>query len=316
MLANLDAEALMAGPLGAWLEEQAGVREEAAYTSNKRFVMVGAGVLIGGSVLWLAGLLGGPFSFFVGTAASIFASVWAYAPRAKAVERVKLGINQAIAEAVGIRYSPDGDPTEAYVLCKEHSMLPSHNKKRFEDFWEGEVDGRRFRLFEAHLQQETRDSKGRTSTVTKFRGPFLTFGFNRRFLGTTLVQRAGRHKRFLGLGGKKETISVAGKKLDLVDIVHPDFEDTFDVYSDDQVEARYLVHPAYVERMLEVEKSFSGKKLQALFCGGELTVLVEAENMFESGGMDARQDRTKLEKTVAQFSALARLAEALNEPER
>lgn len=316
MFANLDANALMEGPLGHWLEEQAEVRKEAARQSNRRFVLAGIGLAVAAVVLWAIGLLGGPFSFFIGAIVAAGSMAWAYMPRGNAIKRVKVGINEAIAEAVGITYSLDGDPTEAYELCKSHKMLPGHNKKKFEDFWQGEVNGRRFRLFEALLEQESRDSEGRTTTTTKFRGPFLTFGYNRRFLGTTLVQRAGSHKKFLGLGGKKDSIKVAGKQLDTVDLVNPDFEDAFDVYSDDQVEARYLVHPVYVERMLEVERAFSGKKLRALFCGGELTVLVEAENMFESGGMNARHDRAKLEKTISQFSALAGLAASLNEPER
>ena len=91
-----------------------------------------------------------------------------------------------------------------------------------------------------------------------FRGTILTVGFNRDFHGTTLVTRAKRHKSFFGLGGRKETINVDGAQLDYVDMVHPQFEDAFDVYSTDQVEARYIVHPLYIERLIAIETAFSG----------------------------------------------------------
>ena len=71
-------------------------------------------------------------------------------------------------------------------------------------------------------------------------------------------------------------------------MVHPEFEDLFSVWSDDQVEARYLVHPRYVERLLEVEQAFDGQNVRTLFKGGELVIAIESDNMFESGSL-ARQ---------------------------
>ena len=69
------------------------------------------------------------------------------------------------------------------------AMLPGHNRQGFEDFWEGDVAGQPFRLFEAHLVQRTNDSKGRSRSTTKFRGPFLSIGCAEPFHGTTIVQR-------------------------------------------------------------------------------------------------------------------------------
>lgn len=315
MIENLSTDDLLNGPLGQWLEAQKGEREVAARKSNKRFVISAATLIPLGILLYALGIIGFGIAGFLFVFVGFGAGIWSYYPRSEAIKRVKVGINEAIADAVGVEYSLDGDAQDTYDLCKNHKMLPSHNKKNFEDFWTGEVAGHSFRLFEAHLQYESSDSDGGSSTETKFRGPMLVIGFSRSFHGTTLMQRAGTHRKFF-IGQKKDTIKVDGAHLGAVDIVHPDFEDTFDVYSDDQVEARYLVHPTYVERMLEVENAFSGSNLRALFRGGELTVILEAENMFESGGMDASKDRAKLEKTIEQFSALAKLASALNEPAR
>ena len=313
MIENLDADRLLAGPLGEWLHGQASVRQEAAAKSNKRFLIAGAVIV---PVLLLMIVTMGPgLVFFVGMVGAIGGGIWAYNPRAKAIKAVKVGINQAIARAVGVNYAETGPSHDVYQRCCAHNMFPTHNRQAFEDFWTGEVEGHSFRLFEAHLQMETKDSKGRTSRTTKFRGPLLEIGFSRKFHGTTLVTRDGAHRRFF-IGGRKDTINLRGKKLDIAEMVNPEFEDAFDVYSDDQVEARYLVHPDYCEQLIAMERAFAGKKVKALFCEGKLTVILEAKQLFESGGMDAGRDREKLEMTLNQFRSLAQLAITLNEPAR
>ena len=59
--------------------------------------------------------------------------------------------------------------------------------------------------------------------------------------------------------GGRVFLPLCGKTLDIAEMVNPEFEDAFDVYSDDQVEARYLVHPAYCEELLAMERAFAGE---------------------------------------------------------
>ncbi len=104
----------------------------------------------------------------------------------------------------------------------------------------------------------------------------------------------------------------AGRQLDVVDMVHPEFEDAFDVYSTNKVEARTLIHPSYVERLIAIENALATSKLRAMFCDGTITVMLWLQNMFESGRLDARKDREKVEQTIRQFRSLADLAIDLN----
>ena len=46
------------------------------------------------------------------------------------------------------------------------------------------------------------------------------------------------------------------------------------------------------------------------------TICIESGNMFESGSLDASQDRARVETCVAQFMSLVGLCEALNQPAR
>lgn len=43
------------------------------------------------------------------------------------------------------------------------------------------------------------------------------------------------------------------------------FERQFEVFSDNQIEARYLLTTAFMERMSEVKKAFQGKNIQFSF---------------------------------------------------
>lgn len=316
MIERPDVNTLLAGPLGQWLEQQAGVRAEAKQKSNRRFMIASVILVPVMALFWLAQMFGDwneELKMFLSFAGLAGGGGWAYAPRAKAIKETKRGINQAIATALGLTFADTFEPGHGFELCKTYEMVPSYNRASFEDLWSGEVGARPFTLHEAHLEQ--RRQSGKTTTyVTVFRGAILTLAFDRQFHGTTLVERNKKHRKWFG--GQKDSVTLGGHRLDCADMVHPEFEDMFTVWSDDQVEARYLVHPRYVERLIEVERAFGGQNVRTLFKGGELVLAIESGNMFESGSLDPKDDRARIETCVDQFMSLVELAASLNEPAR
>jgi hypothetical protein len=313
MIERPDVDALLAGPLGQWLEQQAQMREEARRTSNRRY-RIGAFVVVPPlALMWL--VLGWDFEpkAFISLVAGGIVGVWANAPRANAIKSMKRGINMAIAQALGLTYAMEFEPGRGFDLARRYALVPGYDRAKFEDLWSGQLGPRAFTLHEAHLEERRGSGKNRR-WVTVFRGAILTIAFDRKFHGTTKLERAGKHRSFFG--GAKDSIELDGKRLDYVDMVHPEFADLFWVWSNDQVEARYLVHPAYVERVLEVESAFRGKDVRTLFHGGELVIAIASDNMFESGTMEADEDRAKIERCIDQFMTLVGLCEALNEPAR
>ncbi len=313
MILRPDIDALLAGPLGQWLGEQATVRAEARELAKARWwkaVMIGAPLVL---FLWVLVPQWVQLNMFATFAVAGLGFAWGNAPRARAIKTVKGGINEAISRALGLEYAIDVEPGRAFDLGCTYRLLPSHDRSRFEDCWSGEIGKRHFQLHEAWLQ-ERRNSGKNTRYVTVFRGSIITIDFTRDFHGTTLVERASRHRSLFG--GRKDSVKLDGKQLDYVDMVHPGFGDQFCIYSNDQVEARYLVHPEYVERLMAVQKAFAGKDIRAIFDRGELVIVVETENLFESGSIVAREDRSRIERTVEQFASLADLAQTLNERER
>lgn len=149
----------------------------------------------------------------------------------------------------------------------------NHTRSNFEDMMAGTAHGADFQFYEAHLERQEGSGKNRR-WVTKFRGQLLALKFDQNFLGKTVVLRdGGRFQR-----KKKDGM----KRVGLVD---PVFEKIFEAYGTDQVEARYLLTPTFMQRLVDLEKSVNGSKIRFGFIGGQLLIAVETANRYEPGSM-------------------------------
>ena len=308
MIALPDVDMLMAGGLAARLDALSTARAEA---KRQMYRTGGVGLFIAvlvGSALLLLGA--DQFAFFGAAVVAGIAIAWANSIRQKMVNSLKQEMNGALATALGIDYSVSAFSGQEFELAGRYGLLPSYDDNYLQDQWHGQIDGTDFLLYEAKLT-ETRGSGKNRRTVTVFEGIVLRFQFARPFLGTTLVRREGF--KFTLFGDNK---SYGDQKLERIKMVDPRFEDAFDVYGTDQVEGRYLVHPAYCERLIELEKEFEGEKLAALFLGGDLIVTLQTGDMFESATLDPAKDRELLGQTIGQFASIVRLVKLLNERPR
>ena len=310
-----NVETLMQGQLGKWLAGQAEMRAAAKEKATSRWVWGAVILLPAFAFLWFGPALPSTLKAVITVTGVIAASAWGYQPIADAKKAIKIGINSAIAESFGVAYEHDIEPGPEFEAAKTYDLVPSFHRSNFEDRWYGTLEGHSFNLYEAHLEERRGSGKNR-HWVTVFRGVIIQMGFGRPFRSTTLLQRAGKHRKWLGLGGASDTVTFDGHRLSRVDQVHPAFAEVFALFSDDQVEARVLVHPSYIEHLLRLESAFGAKELRALFRAGEVLIAVEGRNLFESGSLDASTDRARAEEAAEHFSALAGLALAINQNER
>ena len=312
MIERPDIDALMAGELGDFLQRQIGVRQAALATRRTRF---------GWSLVFVIPMLGllwsqdwGDLRIFLSIALLGVAGFWAHMPVMSAKAETKNGINSAIAEALGLEYRAQCEEGHGFIRAKLYHMFPSHDRKAFEDLWCGDMAGHPFTLREVQLTEQRGSGKNRR-TVTVFRGAVITIGGARDFHGTHLLERRGKHRKFFFFGEKDE-LKVDGRTLQRADMVHPDFEDSFTLFTTDQTEARYIVHPSYIERLIAIERAFNGQNIAALFADGEITIVLKTENMFESGTMEHDRDREMVEMATNQFMAMADLCRSMNEEVR
>lgn len=167
----------------------------------------------------------------------------------------------------------DLPPTPAFQTLRDAKLLPSYDDRDFEDLIEGDRAETHFSLVECKMTEERGSGKNRR-TVTVFQGLLFHIQYPERFLGRTLIARQGWWKGFFG-----------DNSLQKVDLVAKELEDNFTIYSDDQVEARALLTPDRMERLIALERHFKGGKLRGIFEGDHLTLALEADDQFEAGSV-------------------------------
>ena len=164
-------------------------------------------------------------------------------------------------------------PTPAFDILRTAKLLPGYDDRKFEDLIQGDRAETHFSLVECKLTEEQGSGKSRR-TVTTFQGLLFHIQYPEKFLGRTLIARQGWWKGFFG-----------DKELQKVDLVAKELEDNFTIYSNDQVEARFLLTPDRMERLIALERHFDGGKLRGVFEGDHLTLALEADDQFEAGSV-------------------------------
>ena len=211
----------------------------------------------------------------IGLVAVIFAGIYAYAPLDAVAKKAKIAVLQAIASSLKVNYTLNGFQPPAFPHFGELNLLPGYDRFSTEDLFDGTRSDCPFALYDAHLERRSRDSKGRETWTTVFRGSLIRIGFPKPFLGTTIVKRdAGIFNMFR-----------ENKELKRVGLGASSFEKIFEVYASDQVEARFLVHPVFMEKLLALETTFKGGKIRCGFDEGDLLIAIEGRDHFEIGGM-------------------------------
>lgn len=231
----------------------------------------------------------------------------AYMPLQSLGERVKASTMAAISEAIGVTFSVAGPSPATMPRYRKLDLLPSFDRARYEDFFHGERLGCGFDLCEAVLEDERTDKDGDKSYVTVFRGQMIRIAFPKAFLGTTIVRRdLGIFNGLRGLGDLKR-----------VGLGDSTFEKAFEVYSNDQVEARYLVHPVFMERLIALETAYKGKNLRCAFEEGDLLIAVESPDRFELGDLfKPLADPARARRIVDDVGQVMKLMDAVLTAER
>jgi hypothetical protein len=167
-----------------------------------------------------------------------------------------------------------GIPQSKYMLSK--LFLKSPDRYDSEDYVFGKMGLTEIEFSEVHSEYKTQstDSKGHTRTHwhTIFRGIFLIADFNKDFRGETVVLPDFAEKAFGFIG--KMLQSWNPSRENLIKLEDPDFEKLFVVYGTDQVEARYILSPSFMDRILNFHTK--AEKL----CGGNVCISFVRSKMF------------------------------------
>ena len=80
-------------------------------------------------------------------------------------------------------------------------------------------------------------------------------------------------------------------KLEKVQLEDVKWEKRFEAYSQDQVEARYLLTTAFMERFLNLTTAFGTNKAKCSFCDDKMIIAISTrKNLFEFGHLFKKID--------------------------
>ncbi len=205
---------------------------------------------------------------------------WVRAPLRKYKTEVKSKFMPVVCSFFGdLTYSVKGFVDRPWWLSLD--IIPRYNKIETEDFIDGMYKKFKIHMNEMILKRTTGYGK-RRRTVTVFKGLVIVIGFPKSFKGKTVLKRdKGRFANWI------DAIS----DLERIELEDPEFESIFEVYSSDQVEARFLLTTAFMERLLSLAGLRTGGKakpsVQCEFYKSELVIMIPStKDLFEPQSID------------------------------
>lgn len=171
-----------------------------------------------------------------------------------------------------------------------------------EDLISGKIGATSFLCSEIHAEkkQVTTNAKGHSTTtwITIFKGFFFIADFQKNFKGQTTVYRNSWIK--LRFGEER------------VKLENPEFENSFDVYSNNQVEARYLLTPSLMERLLTLDRKFPGKITVSFRNSNVMIAIPDGTDHFEASIWQSMLENGNLKREFNTLCLLLGIIDDLN----
>ncbi len=199
----------------------------------------------------------------------------------------------------GATFSPhSGDDESVFRNC---GLFISPDRYHAEDLITGCLDKTSFVCSEVHAEERrTRSTKNGVQHywVDIFKGFLFIADFHKEFRGKTTVVRDSLFK--FNMGGSR------------VKLENPEFEKVFDVFSTDQIEARYLITPAMMDRMLKLDNTFD-KGITLSFRNSTILVAIpDSKNRFEVSVWSPLNNLNTLKSDFAVLQSLLAIVDELN----
>ena len=181
-------------------------------------------------------------------------------------------------------------------------LFDTFNQRKGDDYFSGIYLNTKMTISEEDLTYITiRDKKLHVKQI--FKGIIIQLEMNKNFSSKTVVFKDKGIFNFLQQSGGLQ-------KVALEDSI---FEKEFEVYSNDQLEARYLLTTAFMERMLAVRNAYKTNKIQFSFFDNSLLIAINTpKNMFESTSLFRKTtDRKIINQAFEQFLSVMSIIELL-----
>lgn len=201
----------------------------------------------------------------------------AYARQTPLKDEAKQLYLRAVCEAMGIDYSEPPEWTDIDVFRENH-LLGSWDRTIFRDGLSGRQDNLAWRLVHAHLEDKRVSGVIDNEYVTHFQGVLIEVDLPLAHATDILILRD--EGWFNGLSKPERG------NWQRVGLGDTNFEYTFEIFARDQVEARVFLTPPVMEKLLQLEAAWRGKKLRAALVGPHMQIAVEAGGLMRFASLD------------------------------
>lgn len=134
-------------------------------------------------------------------------------------------------------------------------LIPNFTYKDFDDIFKGSYKDVGIDIVEAEYSR-----KQGKHTITVFNGVIVVLDMNKNFTGHTVIKQ-------------NELIHTSPlADLRFTELEDPEFNKKYDVYTNDEVDARYLITPSFMERLKKMKTAFSANKAECAFYGNYLII--------------------------------------------
>ena len=167
----------------------------------------------------------------------------------------------------------EGMPKE---VLKSTGMIYTGDIYSSNDFTSGKYKDVAFSQADVHIQEVTTDSDGNTQYQTIFKGRWLVFEFPKPFTFRLQVV-----EKWFGANMKPHKDKTTKRKIERIHTESVEFDKRFKVYAEDGFEAYYILDPAFISHIEDLDNSRKGK-LMLCFIDNKLHVaLYDNKDMFE-----------------------------------
>jgi hypothetical protein len=214
----------------------------------------------------------------------------------------------------GLNYDRKGCIPES-VYWQSSIFLKDPDRYRGEDLVYGKVGQTEIKFSEVHSEYKTQstDGKGRTRTEwhTIFKGIFFVADFNKAFAGQTVVLPDTAEKLFGRLGQMFQSWNIArtGQLVRLEDVA---FEERFVVYSTDQIEARYILSPGLMARIVDFRARTDREVYLAFVASNIYVAISNLRDMFEPNVFKSVLDMAMAHQYLDDLMLAVGIVEELN----
>lgn len=190
----------------------------------------------------------------------------------------------------------------------ENSGLYNHSieSRTDDDCFEGNYNGVNFIMNETDFGYYTRDSKGNRHYNSMFKGAAMRFKMQKQVKARVLIHTKSFFK-YVPHGFEK------------VNLEYADFAKKYEVYvdnkhSDCQVEARYLLNAAFLDRFMQLKTSFKTNNIKLSTEGDTMYVmLATGRDLFEMNHLFGRIDDVHQYETLFdEFASVLSFMDVLN----